>query len=179
MTTENASTTPFISDLPSVGSRFGHVIKHLYCRAERWDLAITALSPTLTTDAESSGCPRALLRHPEPSYRDACASCLEHVLRDHDHLLAPAYRAALSTAASAGRFGDWNADERCQQAFVGDNGVFVIAKSASRNRQRHVATAYRVIPRGTPAGKVTARDFFDQAVRKLRDKTTFGDHEAE
>lgn len=179
MTTENAATTRFIGDILDIGSRFGHVLKHLYCRAERWDMAIHGLSPTLAADAASSGCPRALLRHPEPSYRDACPRCLQHVLGDHDHLLAPAYRDALSTAASAGRFGSWTADERRQQAFVGDNGVFVIVKSASRSRPRHVATAYRVIPRGAPADQTTAKDFFDQAVRKLRDKTTFGDHEEE
>jgi hypothetical protein len=141
------STAAAIGDLPGPESRFAYGIKHLYAPGERWDLAVRDLPARLERDAQGAGCTRAELRSHEPSYHGACAACRAHVLRDHDRHLQPAYRLALATATDSGRCGTWADRQRPQEAFVGDNGVFVIARRA-RSGGPNVATAYRVVPRG-------------------------------
>lgn len=162
-----------IGDLPGPESRFAHVIKHLYAPGERWDLAVHGLPARPERDAQGAGCTRAELRAREPSYHGACAACRAHVLRDHDRRLQPAYRQALATATDSGRWGTWADAQRPQEAFVGDSGVFVIARR-TRSGEQNVATAYRVVPRGVRPGEATADDFLKAAVRKLRDKTSYG-----
>ncbi len=146
-------------------SRFQHVVKHLYRKAERWYQVVPALGRDAFERAWAAGCPRALLdrRYPDPD--DAPPACKAHVLVDHDEHLAPAYLRAVSTADKAGDFARL---DRTGWGFVGERGVFVIVRETGRERRPEVKTAYRVVPR---RGR-RPEDFRKAALRKLRDKSS-------
>ena len=164
-----------IGDLTGRASRFAHVIKHLYARDERWILAAPELPALPRQVAREAGCRALELNATRSSYHSACSSCQDHVLQDHDRHLRPAYRRALETALAADRWGSLNDPERVGEAFVGDNGVFVITRRRPHTGERNVATAYRVVPRGVHPDDATAEDFVNAAIRKLRDKTSLGE----
>ena len=161
--------TTDIRDIPDQKARFAHVVKHLYARTERWDFAVSGLPRDPGGQAVANGCERGNLEREAPSWYDACKACQAHVLADHDRFYQPAYRSALSSAATAGRRGRLDAST---EAFVGDNGVLTIVKK-SRAHGCHVVSAYRVVPKGIAFGEVKAQDFFREAERKLRDKTDY------
>ena len=117
-----------------------------------------------------AGCVRAELRAPHPDCHRVTDQCREHVLRDHDEVLSPAYRRALSDAEEVGRMGRMGDDKRAW-AFVGDRGVTVIVREVGRPRRPEVKTAYRVVPRRSEGRE--PEDFYKAAVRKLRDKTSW------
>jgi hypothetical protein len=157
-----------IADIPDPKARFAHVAKHLYASRERWDLIVPALPADALPRAVESGCDRRNLARDAPSWYGTCQSCREHLLADHDRYYQPAYRGALTSALAASRHGCM-ADGA--EALVGDSGVFVIAKRSEG--KRHVASAYRVVPRGIPPERAAAEDFFRAAERKLKDKTSY------
>ncbi|WP_437966946.1 hypothetical protein WMF04_46575 [Sorangium sp. So ce260] len=164
-------STANIRDIPDRKARFAHVAKHLYARRERWDLTVSGLPRDPRGLAVANGCERQSIQGEAPSWYDACKACQEHVLADHDRFYQPAYRSALSSAAVAGRRGHLDTNS---EALVGDNGVFTIVKE-SRDHGLHVASAYRVVPKGIAPGQAKAQDFFREAERKLRDKTDYGE----
>jgi len=100
--------------------------------------------------------------------------CQTQIKADHDQFLEPAYRSAIDTASRANRVGRWNG-ARGEEAYVGDNGVLVIVNSDGRFRRKHVSTAYRVRPLGVKLEEASAQDFFEAAVRKLKDRSSFMD----
>jgi hypothetical protein len=164
-----------IGDLPGRASRFTHVIKHLYARDERWSLAAPELPAQPIQAAREAGCRAIELSVTWSSYHSVCSACQEHVLHDHDRFMRPAYRRALATAIAADRWGTLNDPVRVAEAFVGDNGVFVITRQRARTGERNVATAYRVVPRGVRPDEASAEDFVKAAIRRLYDKTSLGE----
>lgn len=150
-------------------AQFAHVARHLYCAAERWDHVIPDLGDARER-ACGAGCARSHLRHRQPDWERASDSCRAHVLNDHDHALAPAYRCELASADAARRYGTLAEGPR-GWAFVGDNGVFVIVREVGPARMPEVKTAYRIPPPRSGLGR--PEDFFKTAVRKLRDKSSW------
>lgn len=154
--------------------RFAHVIKHLYDRQERWDLAVPELPTDLNQCALASGCQRSDLRE-----RRACAAngeCVAHVLEDHDRYMQPAYEAALVNAIEQKRFGEYPYEGETQQAFVGRNGCYVRVGPNHAGQDHHVITAHRVRPRGMRSPpRLDGRFFYRAAVRKLSDATSYGE----
>jgi hypothetical protein len=149
--------------------RFAHVAKHLYRPRERWGQVIDGLGDALAR-ALANGCVKALLRGRYPGCKRVSPPCREHVLSDHDHRYAPAYREAIANADTAGRFRELP-DGRRGWAFVGDRGVYVVVREVGAARTPRVKTAYRAIPRRPK--DPSPEDFFKEAVRKLNDKTSW------
>lgn len=152
-------------------SRFQHVAKHLYSPEEKWDQVIPGLGDARGA-AWAAGCPEAVLDRKYPDCDDVPECCREHVLRDHDDLMAPAYLEATRRAEEAGRWARLEGD-RSGYCFVGDDGVFVIVRETGRKKTPEVKTAYRVVPLW---GRRT-QDYFKAAVRRLRDKASSLDGE--
>lgn len=148
--------------------QFAHVARHLYHRVERWDQVVPELGDARGR-AWAAGCAPAALEAPHPDCDRASAMCRDHVLGDHDRLLAPAYRRELSDAETTGRLGALG-DAR-SWAFVGERGVFVVVRECGPRRTPEVKTAYRVAPGRGAAG--SPEDFLKAAVRKLRDKSSW------
>src|SRR5690606_14050670 len=93
-----------VVDMQGERAQFAHVAKHLYNPSECWHQVIADLGePRLA--AWSAGCSEAELTTRHRDCRRVTASCREHVLRDHDEVLAPAYRKSLRTAGAARRVG--------------------------------------------------------------------------
>jgi hypothetical protein len=147
--------------------QFAHVAKHLYNPSEYWDQVISNLGDP-RSDACAAGCVHADFRGEYPKGEHAIPSCWEHVLRDHDELLAPAYRDALAQAEGASRVGLTTNDTPVWM-FVGDGGVIVIVRETIKNKSFGVNSAYRMSPKmGQKSGR---EDFLRRAVERLRDKT--------
>lgn len=162
-----------IRNIPELKSRFDHVIKHLYEPKERWDLFVHSLPANPRENAVEHGCVRGSIMSACPDWYAACTSCRKHVLDDNDQFYQPAYQNAIVTASEAGRNGYCkDSEERGGEAFVGSNGVFVIVRT-SRANGRYVATAYRIVPKGVRHRAVTNQDFYYEAFKKLRDKTSY------
>jgi len=155
--------------MESARVQFAHVVRHLYRTSERWDQVIPDLGDARGR-AWSAGCAPAVLEAPHPDSCEASDACRAHVLRDHDEVLAPAYREEMVSAEASGRVGGLNEDSR-GWAFVGNRGVFVIVREVGRPRRPEVKTAYRVIP--LPGASQRPEDFLKAAVRKLRDKSSW------
>lgn len=157
-----------ILDMQGERSQFQHVIKHLYNPRERWQQVVSCGHQPLQA-AWAAGCSEAELDRGWPDEQRVSASCLAHVLLDHERYLAPAYRASLAEAEAAGRVGS---DRKDAQAwfFVGDRGVVVVVRCVSDLPSPVVKTAYRVTSK---RGQGTPKAFFKRAVRKLRDKTSW------
>jgi len=160
--------------IPTDEARVAHVIKHLLVPSERWDLVTEGLPRDPIAAGAAEGCGPMLLAPNRSSFHDLSARSQVWLLGLHDGHLQPAYLAAILTATASGRWGWWQADPRPQAALVGDNGVFVIVKAWGRPAHPVVCTAYRVLPRGV-RGEATSEEFLRAAVRKLRDKTSFGE----
>ena len=148
--------------------QFAHVVRHLYRASECWEHVIPDLGDARGRACEA-GCTGAVLAAERPDCYRASEECRAHVLRDHDQLLAPAYRQELGCAEAGGRFGHLHKGPR-GWAFVGDRGVFVVVREVGPQRRPEVGTAYRVVPPRDPRGP---EDFFKAAVRKLRDKSSW------
>lgn len=149
--------------------QFAHVARHLYRTSERWEHVVPDLGD-VGGRAREAGCAPAVLGAHQPDCDRASDGCRDHVLRDHDRILAPAYMQALGDAEAAGRFGRLHEGPR-GWAFVGDRGVFVVVREVGPRRRPEVKTAYRVVPpRGDPR---RPEDFLKAAVRKLRDKSSW------
>lgn len=158
-----------VADMRGPREQFMHVAKHLYNPAEIWEQVVPGLGDPRVR-AWEVGCLRVELSSPRPDCYRVSDACREHVLRDHDERLAPAYRAALAESERSERYGR-NVGDRTGWTFVGDRGVTVIVREAGRPRRPGVKTAYRVkLPRGE--GR-SSEEFFKAAVRKLRDKTSW------
>lgn len=160
--------------IPTDEARISHVIKHLLAPRERWDLVTDGLPRDPIAAGAAEGCGPMLLAPGRASFHDLSPRGQAWLLGLHDNHLRPAYLAAVQSATATGRWGWWQADMRVQAALVGDNGVFVIVKESGRPAQAAVCTAYRVLPRGG-RGEATQDDFLRAAVRKLNDKTSFGE----
>lgn len=147
--------------------RFAHVAKHLYNPSECWDQVIPDLGDP-RSDACAAGCVPADFRGEYPKGEHATPSCWEHVLRDHNELLAPAYRDALAQAEGTSRVGLITNDTQVWM-FVGDGGVIVIVRKTIKNNSFAVNSAYRMaLKRGQKSGR---EDFLRRALDRLRDKT--------
>ena len=155
-----------VADMQGAHVQFAHVARHLYRPSERWGDVIPSTGD-LRRRACDAGCIRSQLTAYYPSCREASDGCREHVLRDHDNLLCPAYRSALREAAESGRHAP---AEDHTHISVGDSGVLVIVRKMRASSRPEVKTAYRVVPRGT---EPEIGDFLKAAVRKLRDKTSW------
>lgn len=163
-----------VGPIPTDEARFAHVVKHLLTASERWDLVVEGFPREALADGYAAGCGPMHLAPDRASFHDLPVGCRAWVLDMHDRHLAPAYRAAVQSAAVRGQWGWWRADERSQVALVGDNGVFVVVRDWGSPARPHVRTAYRVAPRGV-RGAATRDDFLRAAVRKLIDKTSYGE----
>jgi hypothetical protein len=147
--------------------RFAHVAKHLYNPSECWDQVIPNLGDP-HSDACAAGCVSADFRGGYPKGERAIPSCWEHVLRDHDDLLTPAYRDALAHAEGASRIGLTTGDTTVWM-FVGDGGVIVIVRKTIKNNSFGVASAYRIAPKRGQG--IERENFLRRAIDKLSDKT--------
>lgn len=160
--------------IPTEEARVAHVAKHLLAPCERWDLVTDGLPPDPIAAGQAVGCASMLLAPDRSSYHDLPLTGRTWLLGLHDRHLEPTYLAALRSACTGGRWGWWQADERHQAALVGDNGVFVIVRAWGSPARPCVRTAYRVVPRGV-RGTPSRDDFLRAAVRKLADKTSYGE----
>lgn len=157
-------------DVAPIGGQqeqFEHVIKHLYAPEECWHQVVGNFGNARQRACEA-GCALPVLLADHPVANQAGARCREHVLADHDALLAPAYMAALAASEQAGRFG--RSAVEGAWLFVGNDGVTVVVRHGASQAQPHVMTAYRPVP---IHGGRTPEDFCRTAVRKLRDKTSW------
>ncbi len=161
-----------IASIRDDAGRFHHVVKHLYKEAERWDLVVAGLPRSADSGARAAGCPRAVLGAWYPKVDDAPGPCRMRVLADHDRYYEPAYRSALATGIRDGRRG--RTRDGSAEALVGENGVYVIVVGS---RTRRVVSSYRCVPRAVPPRERTAEQFLKEAVRKLRDATSYGEED--
>lgn len=159
-----------VADIQGERAQFAHVAKHLYSARERWEQVVSDLGDALRR-ARQAGCIHAELRARHPDCWRVSEACRSHVLSDHEAFFAPAYRKALGDAEKADRLGRLGDGPR-GWAFVGDGGVMVIVREVGRDHRPEVKTAYRVVPRRSEGSQ--PEDFFKAAVRKLRDKTSWG-----
>jgi hypothetical protein len=157
---------PDVADMQGERVQFAHVAKHLYAPHEHWDQVILDLGDP-RRGAWEAGCPREELRADQPDCYRVCAECRAHLLRDHDEVLAPAYRDAIAEAETSRRF---TQIDRSGWKFVNNQGVTVIVREVGLGRRPEVKTAYRVVPRRGDG--TTPEEFFKAAVRKLRDKAS-------
>lgn len=150
---------------------FDHVARHLYQPKERWEQVIPRLGDARAR-AWAAGCAETILDAPNPDCDRAQSSCREHVQRDHDTLLMPAYLKEIEGAEHAGQVGGLPDAKGMGRgwAFVGNRGVYVIVREVGPSHRPEVKTAYRVVPRKGHQPE----DFRKAALRKLRDKTTWG-----
>jgi hypothetical protein len=157
-----------IADMQEERVQFAHVAKHLYNLHEHWEHVVPDLGDPRCS-AWEAGCSPAELSRPQQDCYRVTDQCRQHVLHDHDKVLAPAYRQALVEADLSRRSGKLG-DNR-GWVFVGDLGVIVIVREVGRPSRAEVKTAYRVHPR--PGAGAAPEDFLKAAVRKLRDKTSW------
>lgn len=160
-----------ILDMQGEDVQFAHVAKHLYNKCEHWEHAIPDLGDAFHK-ACKAGCAHAKLKKDYPKCSCVTPQCKAHVLRDHDELLSPAYRDALKEAEEVARFGLLDEDRSDGRAwmYVGDQGVIVIVREVKRPRRVEVKTAYRA---DCECRNTDPNSFFKEAVRKLRDKTSW------
>lgn len=160
-----------VRPLHGESSRFQHVVKHVYRPSERWEQVVDRAGVQAREAAWASGCASAVLDRPHPDPTDCTDSCVQHVLRDHDLHLQPAYFAAIESGVAADRVGVLPAETGRGPGWlvVGDLGVSVVVRLVKRT-YAEVKTAYRVVPRGR--GR-RPEDFRYAAVLKLRDKSSF------
>jgi hypothetical protein len=145
------------------------VLKHLYNREERWDLAVTNLPANLRQRALHAGC-ELLDRVQRGSEKPENLSqgCAQLVQADHEAYYRPAYMHSISSARQLGHERELR-DSLGRLAYVGDNGVLVIATDGTEGRPARVLSAYRIcLP--NPEHR-TPREFIAAAVQKWRDKT--------
>ena len=151
-------------------ARFEHVRRHLYNEPERWRDIVDGLPVPASARARAAGCSDRAMGRGRVHVERLPPACIEQVLEDHDEYYEPAYRAALETACERGRIAPAIEDARSKLRAVGDNGVFLYLRR-NRSGAAWVSSAIRVRPRGTP--RPSRRDFFNAAVRKLRDTTSW------
>ena len=151
-------------------ARFDHVRRHLYNEPERWVDVVEALPEPPSVRARAVGCPGYAMGRRRVHIERVPAVCLEQVLRDHDEFYEPAYRSAIETACTSGRVGRALEDKRLKLRGVGDNGVFLYMRG-NRSGAVWVSSAIRVRPGG--CRNPSREDFFNAAVRKLRDTTSW------
>ena len=148
--------------------RAKHVLKHLYRRSERWDLVVTGLPANLRERALRAGCSLIdRVQQGDDRWTRLTSACTRLVESDHAAFYEPAYMHSVETAEAVGRAGPLGPGSG-RTAFVGDNGVFVIASDGTDGRPPRVVTAYRVGPADFESA--TAEEFVETAARKWRDK---------
>lgn len=167
----NPPISNFIIDMQVDLVRFAHVAKHLYNPRECWCQVIVNLGDP-RCDACNAGCTLSDFKGEYPDGKRVTQQCLAHVLSDHDKHLAPAYRDALAQAETASRVGR-QIGEDPGWMFVGDGGVVVIVRKVKKHNRFEVKSAYRVVPKRAAEG--SREDFLKEAVRKLRDKTSWSE----
>lgn len=148
--------------------RAKHVMKHLYRRSERWDLAIEGLPANLRDRAVREGCTLIdQVQRGDDTWGRLTGACSRLLEADHAAYYRPAYMHSVETSEALGHAGSLGrASQRA--AFVGDNGVFVIASDGTDGRPPRVVTAYRVGP--ADFEHATQEEFVETAARKWRDK---------
>ncbi|MES2639721.1 MAG: hypothetical protein V4850_09565 [Myxococcota bacterium] len=151
-------------------SRYSHVVKHLYARVERWDLAVPELARELRGRAGLAGCTPANLGHGW-RWPSVCQDCREHVLGDHARHYLPAAIDAVRTGALAGNHREVETAQGRRELFVGDNAVQVLLRTPAADGSQAFLTALRDPPSGR---NPTNEDFYRRAVRKMRDKASLG-----
>lgn len=159
-------------------SQLRHTVVHFLNTAERWD-HLRGVSSAPRDKALSAGCGQALFKTDKPAIRAACQSCREHIALQYGTVYEPLYMEDLAAAAQSGRWGHWCGDARASDAFVGDQGIFVLVMTAGvseENVRYSVCTAYRVPPRGQPEHQHSPLQFKKAALRKLQDKTDYNPH---
>jgi len=150
-------------------SRFQHVIKHLYRPAEHWEQVVDGGGAVARERALQAGCPRWLLNQRLADTEAASSGCRQQVLQDYDRLLHPACETALEEGRDSGRWGRLPEGGAPGWLVVGAGGVVVVLRSVDRQTRLEMKSAWRPIPR---QGRSRA-DFFKEAVRKLKDRTSW------
>jgi hypothetical protein len=147
-----------------------HVLKHLYRRNQRWDFIVKELPPALRERALQAGCePIDRVQGGSKQWERLCKSCEDLVQADHDAYYKPAYMDSLRTALELGRARALPSSVG-RYAYVGTNGVLVIATGGSDGLPPRVVSAYR---RSLGDGEQRRpEEFVDAAVRRWRDKTS-------
>ena len=150
--------------------RFGHVVKHLYARKQRWDMVVADLPSDPRQCAREGGCARRDLsrwwrwvRVEQP--------CRDHVLHDHDRYYLRAALESVKTAIQSGDHAVVTTRQGVRELFVGDNAVLVLLMPEVGDEPQRFVTATRNPP---STQNPTNADFHRKAVRKLRDKTSLG-----
>lgn len=148
-----------------------HVLKHLYRRAERWDLVVPKLPSGLRQRALDAGC--TLIDRVQDGSEEReplCDTCQKLVQADHDAYYCPAYLQSVRTAPLYKRVGVLKEDIQLQ-ALVGDNAVFVVATRGSAGRPAQVVSAYRMSFLVRPETRQPA-EFLRKAIDRFKDKTS-------
>lgn len=156
-------------------SRASHTAKHLYAPRERWQDIIVDLGDARQRALKPGCCTEASIK----KYNNFNAECHQHLLRDHDRFYCPKYMEALECAESSGLFRRMKPPTSTQGptmkqdwTFVSQEGVMVRVREVGVENRPKVMSAYR--PRLSPQEKhPTSQTFFDEAVRKLNDKTSW------
>lgn len=151
-------------------ARFDHVRRHLYNEPERWRDIVPDLPTPASARARAAGCSERAMGRGRVHIERVPPACVDQVLADHDEFYEPAYRSAVETACERGRLAPAEEAPRNKLRAVGDNGVFLFLRR-NRSGAVWVSSAIRVRPRGTKRPSRT--DFFNAAVRKLRDTTSW------
>jgi hypothetical protein len=150
-------------------ARFDHVRRHLYNEPERWGDIVEGLPTPPSKRARAAGCSGRAMGRGRLHIERVSQTCIQQVSLDHDEFLEPAYRSALDTACATGRVGRAHEDEHRKLRAVGDNGVFLFLRGKAATVW--VSSAIRVRPGG--CRNPSREDFFNSAVRKLRDTTSW------
>lgn len=151
-------------------ARYHHVVKHLYARVQRWDLAVPQLPRDLRGRALGAGCASGELSHGW-QWPSVCPPCRAHVLHDHVQYYLPAAIDAIRTGSRAGNYCEVETRQGRREIFVGDNAVQVLLMPCPTDRIQALVTALRDPPTSREA---TNADFHRRAVRKMRDKASLG-----
>lgn len=152
------------------GTRFNHVVKHLYAARQRWDLAVPSMPSHPRAQARASGCRPSDLQSPV-GFSTVCEPCRLHVLADHDRHYLPAALGAVETGVAAGHHARYATRRGTREEVVGANAVRVFLRVPDNHDTQAFITALRDPPSGR---NPTNEDFHKKAVRKLRDKASLG-----
>lgn len=150
--------------------RYSHVVKHLYARRQRWDLAVPGLPDNPRARARGAGCSPPDLRDRWQWYR-VCDACRTHVLTDHERYYLPSSLEAVRTGLESRTHAVIETRRGIRELFVGDSAIQVFLQLPDVDGLQRLATALRDPPSKSDP---TNEDFHKKAVRKLRDKASLG-----
>jgi hypothetical protein len=152
---------------------YAHVVKHLYAKRQRWDLAIPGLPFDPRARSRAAGCAVRDLSHGW-SWPQVGEPCRAHVLRDHHRHYLPAAVDAVRTAVSSGHHAVVETRQGQREILVEANAVQVLLTPMSEGEPQDFVTALRDPP---STRDPTNADFLRKAVRKLHDKASLGSGE--